>query len=200
MTYGLVDFHGCRPATTGGLPGLIALARQLLGEPLLFARRGYPDELKLHFGSPIEGVGPKGKPITRGSYVLGAVASAWTLKISRLGGAIYSGEPSAPFSGPVTQPWLSPITEAKLDESLALLGGQSVVSVDVLAHPFGYALWLAMSDGSALTIAPTPEPARDVPDWELFTPYNRFLRVGPGSEWAYLPSDQPESKDVKSVA
>ena len=61
------------------------------------------------------------------------------------------------------------------------------------------------ADGSVLTIVPTPEEVAPpsegrelppIPDWELFTPYNRFLRVGPGQTWAYLPSDQPEPAAV----
>lgn len=196
--YGLVDFRGTQEATTGGQPGLVALARQLLGERLLFARRGYPDELKLHFGTPTQVPGPRGRAMTRGSYVLNAVASAWTFKVVRLGATIYSDDPVAPF------PFHTPLPEDKLDAALAATGGQTVGAVDVAAHAFGYALTLWLSDGSVLTITPTPEQAassdeRDssaVPDWELFTPYNRYLRVGSGPSWAYLPSDQPESAAV----
>lgn len=198
--YGLVDFRGTQEAATGGYPGLLALARQLIGEQLLFARRGYPDELKLHLGTPVTGVGPKGRSLVRGSYVLGAVASAWTFKIARLGVTIYSDDPFAPFPPPHPSPWVSPLAEEKLDQYLASTGGLSVVAVEVLAHPFGYALSLPLSDGSVLTVVPTPDVVTQqdgrelppVPDWELFTPYNRYLRVGPGPRWAYLPSDQPE--------
>jgi hypothetical protein len=203
--YGVVDFRGTQEATTGGYPGLLALARQLLGEQLLFARRGYPDELKLHLGTPVLGVGPKGKTLTRGSYVLSAVASAWTFKLARLGITIYSGDPFAPYSLPHQSSWVNPLSEEKLDEYLASTGGVTVVAVEVFAHPFGYALSLALSDGSVLTILPTPDVVAQreghelpaVPDWELFTPYNRYLQVGPGPKWAYLPSDQPERAAAK---
>ena len=190
--YGLVDFRSTHAATTGGYFGLLALARQLVGEAFLFARRGYPAELKLHFGTPLQIPGPKGRALASGSYVLGAVASAWTFKIAGLGVTVYSGDP---LTG------TNPLPESKLDELLSQTGGLTVTGVEVSTHPFGYSVSVSLSDGSGLTIFPTPEcsaPAhRDaepspVPDWELFTPYNRFLRVGPGSEWAYLPSDAPE--------
>ncbi len=196
--YGVVDFRGTHPPTVGGYPALLDLAQQLVGEPLLFARRGYPDELKLHLGTPVETPGPKGKTLTRGSYVLGAVASAWAFKIARLGVTILSGGSLA---------GTAPLPEPKLDEYLAATGGLKVVRVDVLAHPFGYSLSLALSDGSGLHIIPTAEEAESptdkertpLPDWELFTPYRRFLRVGPGPTWAYLPSDQPEAAPVSSA-
>ncbi len=191
--YGVVDFRGTQPATTGGYPGLLALARQVVGERLLFARRGYPDELRLHLGTAVQGPGPKGRTVARGSYVLGTAASDWTFKVARLGLTLDSGDPSARGA--------APLDEARLDELLGSAGGATVAGVEVDAHPFGYALSLAFSDGSVFRVVPTPEEAArpadgpdpaPVPDWELFTPYGRYLRVGPGPTWAYLPSDRPE--------
>lgn len=182
--YGLVDFREAQDAATGGYFGLLALARQLVGEQFLFARRGYPDELKLHFGVLLESPGPKGRSILSGSYVLGAVASSWTFKVAKLGVTLHSGDdPSA---------WGSPISEEKLYELLASTGGLTVTGVEVRTQPLGYGVSLTFSDGSGLSILPTEE-VEGVPDWELFTPYHRYLRVGPGREWAYLPSDRPET-------
>ncbi len=183
--HGVVDFRATHEPTAGGYGGLLALARQLVGERLLFARRGYPDELKLHLGVEVRSEAPKGRTLTRGSYVLGAAASAWMLKSARLGVAIHGGEPDEAFT---------PLAEDRLARILASVGGPVVTDVEVRSHPLGYGLVLLFNDGSAWAVWPTPpeEGAADVPDWELFTPYGRYLRVGPGPTWAYLPSDQPE--------
>src|SRR5947208_2523573 len=123
--HGLVDYRGTQETTTGGYPGLLALTRQLVGERLLFARRGYPDELKLHFGDAIPMPGPRGRTLTRGSYVLGAVASAWSFKMARMGVTVYSGDAFASVP-PANQHWSSSLTEEKLDELLATTGGLTV--------------------------------------------------------------------------
>lgn len=190
--YGLIDYRGIHSTTSEGYFRLLGLARQLVGEPFLFARRGYPDELKLHFGTPVQSPGPKGRTITSGSYVLGAVASAWSFKVAKLGVTLLSGDPFASAAPADPDTWGSPLHEEKLDAMLASTGGPIMTGVEVQTHPLGYALSLAFSDGSALTILPSRETG-PVPDWELFTPYDRYLRVGPGREWAYLPSDQPET-------
>src|SRR4051794_27509551 len=92
MRYGFVDFRGTHEASTGGYLGLQELVRQVDGGRLLFARRGYPDEVKLHLGTAVTLPGPKGRTLTRGSYVLSAVASEWSFKIARLGVTLYSTE------------------------------------------------------------------------------------------------------------
>jgi hypothetical protein len=60
----------------------------------------------------------------------------------------------------------------------------------------GFGLSLGFSDQSRLMLRPLPagldngdpDDFPPVADWELFTPFKRYLRVGPGSKWAYLPS------------
>ncbi len=197
--YGLLDYRGTQLPTTKGYAGLLKLARQIEGERVLFARRAYPDELTLHFGDPVETPGPKGRVILRGTYVLGSVASDWSFKLARLGVLVESGDAAPPLDGdPVP---VKPIPDEKLDELLAGVGGTTVALVAVSSHPLGYALSVTMSDGSVLDIRPTPpedtletagSEATPVPDWELFTPYDRYLRVGPERTWAYLPSNEPE--------
>jgi hypothetical protein len=49
---------------------------------------------------------------------------------------------------------------------------------------------LTFTDGSQVSIeSPGREDTLDLPYWELFCPNDFFLRIGPGLEWAYLPSD-----------
>jgi hypothetical protein len=186
----LIDFRGEVPMTSEDQYGLLAYARQLIGEKLLFARRGYLDELRLHFGTPIERRGAKGRTIISGSYLLGAVASEWEFKIA--GKGIIESEDKFP-----SRPWSKSLTEADLDRFLAAVGGQVVENLTTSEYGFAFSLQLYFQDGSFLKIDPTrfaeEEEGNSPPDWELFTPYKRYLRVGPGWQWGYLRSDRPES-------
>jgi hypothetical protein len=83
----------------------------------------------------------------------------------------------------------------------------------VWATPFldelsgGFGLSLGFSDQSRLILRPLPvevnngEPDNLPPiaDWELFTPFGRYLQAGPGRQWAYLPTAD-EGKPVPSGA
>lgn len=177
--------------------------QQLVGQPFLHFRFSYGDELSLHFGQPRPYSTPKLKHLVKGSYILGTRASRWFLRsesppIIVLGTKDF--EPHDP-SG------LTPLSKAELERSEVIQRGARIV----LATPvpftlppsevfpgtpvFGYGLSLYLSDGSSIVIAPEWEPIpphsdQEIADWELFTPYERYLRVGPGEWWSYLPSRQ----------
>jgi hypothetical protein len=89
-------------------------------------------------------------------------------------------------------------------EAGPLVEAGSVVSrIDTLPAPGGFGLLLGLSDRSTLVILPPPpsephagdgtddEDDVEVADWELFTPHDRYLRVGPGARWSYLDSSKP---------
>jgi hypothetical protein len=72
----------------------------------------------------------------------------------------------------------------------------------------GFALELRFSDDSRTSILPVPESYESVPegetdsdviaaveisDWEILTPYERILRVGPGLRWDYVDSTRRRS-------
>ncbi len=201
MTYGLINYRAIHEPTTRDFATLRAIARQLVGERLLFARRGYPDVLKLHFGNSDSSPGVRGRTLPRGSYVLSSVASAWSFKISRLGATIESDGASGSLA-PVGVG--SPLSHERLDELLASAGGSVVQSIEVESTAFGYSLQAVLSDGSVFRVLPTVDgecPAEElpIPDWELFTPHQRVLRVGPGPKWSYLPSDRPEAVESTAV-
>jgi hypothetical protein len=199
MNYTVIDYNLTHQPTKGEFGQLVALARQLIGERVLFGTIGYPRELTIHFGTPSAFKGPEGIVITEGSSVLGAIGSAWRIKSSQQGRNVtdYAGFPSAR-----NEPFIS---ESEVEKFVEQLGGVTVRDVDVFKTEFGYGLRVSLSDGSLIEFYPTPdhfeieiEADEDFPipppDWELFTPYKRYLRVGPGTEWAYLPSDEPEQK------
>jgi hypothetical protein len=66
-------------------------------------------------------------------------------------------------------------------------------SFDPKATPPG--LQLVFGDGSVFELLPSPpESVSDaepetIADWELFTPYHTYIRVGPGPVWSNLRSD-----------
>jgi hypothetical protein len=175
------------------------LARQLVGEPVLFAALTYPSELAIHFGLPVEFKGPRGGALVEGSYILGAVCSAWQIKSVSQGRTVV--DYSRAENGHRLFPTI-PMAKHDFEKFLAHLGSVTVRNVDVFLTPEGYGLQIGLSDGSTVGVFPTPDhfeigPEDDIPipppDWELFTPFKRYLRVGPGSEWAYLPTDEAEA-------
>jgi len=68
----------------------------------------------------------------------------------------------------------------------------------------GIGLALGFSDQTRFIIRPEPPYSEDVnsddedlpeiADWEMYTPLGRYLTVGPGQKWAYLPSTMEDKK------
>jgi hypothetical protein len=193
----LLDFQQIKTSSDDRIE-LGILLRQLIGQPFLFFRVSYGDELMVHLGELREYTQPKMKHLRKGSSVLAARASNWYFR---------------PESQPIMYAWADSTIEIssisqKLDireiESRPLIKSGSVVArADVLPSPDGFGLALAFSDRSTLIIVPSSPPPStdsiekaedDIADWELFTPYHRYLQVGPGLRWAYLADDAPASK------
>jgi len=204
MQYGVIDYRISHPATKGDFALMRGLARQLIGEPVLFGAISYPRELTIHFGSPVEFRGPKGKVLTEGTYVLGTVGSAWNVKSAPQGRQVVD---MSRLPRPVgAMPPYPAISDGDFKQFLKKLSGTTVRDVDIYNHKDGYSLQVFFSDGSLVEVIPTSDHFAEVdvndpfpvppPDWELFTPYNHYLRVGPGFEWRYAPSDKPEEAPV----
>jgi hypothetical protein len=199
MNYGVIDYRVTSPTTKGDYSHLFALVRQLIGQPVLFGGMSYPRELTINFGTPVEFKGPRKSTFIEGSYVLGAVGSAWRVSSAPQGRSVVN---NAGLYSPHPLPMVA-ITEAELEKFLKQISGTTVRDVDIYPGQMGYTLRIGLSDGSLIEVFPTPDHfeigANDPipippPDWELFTPYKRYLRVGPGLQWGYLPSDEPEPK------
>jgi hypothetical protein len=177
---------------------LHSLLRQLMGQPFLFFRVSYGDELTLHLGEAKGYSHPRMKGRHKGSYILGARASHWYLRPD--------SEPVMLVGADDREPELSS-RGRRLDireiESRPIVEPSSVVaSVEVLPSARGFGLMLPLSDRSTLIVLPAPPSpsvegegeaveGKDLADWELFTPHDRYLRVGPGHRWSYLESNKP---------
>ncbi|HET6575145.1 MAG TPA: hypothetical protein VFG68_16175 [Fimbriiglobus sp.] len=200
---GVVNPSDIREETTGDLTGLGALLQQIVGQPFLFFRETYGDELTIHFGALKEVMSPKLRKRQRGSYVLTLRGSVWKIE----GGAT----PGLYLTGPVAFPpgstsELKPFPLAAFEQQPPIEPGAIVIT----AKPFldteyggGIGVYFVFSDRSLIVIRPNPadlilEADPDLPriaDWELFTPHSRYLRVGPGSVWSYTAS----KRDVPSA-
>lgn len=200
-TYGVVDFRGTQPITKGGLGQLYSFASQLIGEPILFGAISYPSELTIHFGKPVEFQGPKKTVLTEGTYVLNTVSSAWRIKSAQQGRTVlrYPDIVESWFPYPAAT-----ISDDEVDSFLEKIGGAFVRDIDIAQLRHGFGLRLALTDGSTIEVVPMPDHFEinvndpipiPPPDWELFTPYERYLNVGPGTQWSYLPSDKSEKTE-----
>ena len=190
-----VNLQDIRTSVEGDLAGLGLYLQQLIGEPLLFFRQSYADELTIHFGTPIERTSPKLENRIRGSYVLATRGSLWTLISTAQGRLILSDLPRQ-----MSDAGLSRLIVTDLEHSPPVSAGAKLAWA--LPYPDdlsgGIALALGFSDQTRLVIRPEPpffeavvssaEIGRDVADWELLTPIGRYLTIGPGRRWAYLPS------------
>jgi hypothetical protein len=166
---------------TPSVPAFPLLLR-LVGEPFLFARRSYGDELVLHFGEhrsdPPRVIKGREWRYEYGSYSLHLRGSAWVAK----------GVAGARDS--------STIADGPRDIELPTAAGARVTAMIPFSvdrpEVAGFGLRVEMSDGSTVVVIPTPDddesatapdgtPLPLLADWELHTPFGNLV-VGPGRE------------------
>ncbi|MBX9628768.1 MAG: hypothetical protein K2X82_33550 [Gemmataceae bacterium] len=196
----VVDFRGTVPRTRDDVRGLQPYIRQLVGEPFLFARESYGDELTLHFGQEVELPPFRGRRRTEGTHVLTLRASKWWIKSVPRAALVASDDPGPGLPG-------VPVTLRDLELNPPITPGERVAWVEVrpfygVGWPGGIELAFRFSDGSFLELRPRYDPedaVHDLADWELFTPYKRYIKAGPGVQWEYAPSDQPPADDAPPV-
>lgn len=203
-----VDLHGVEEKATD-LRVLQAYLQQLIGQPFLHFRFSYGDELSLHFGQPRPYESPRMKHLFKGSYILGTRASRWYLRSESHAAVVIGSDEFLPPQAST----LRVLTKQELESGELVQRGARIVVASGIplagASPgtalSSYGLTLSLSDGSSLVIAPeaaasvAPEEEASA-DWELFTPYERYLRVGPGLQWSYLPSRQPALPPTAELA
>ncbi|MBA4064378.1 MAG: hypothetical protein C0501_11825 [Isosphaera sp.] len=183
-----------RPPAAGPGPHLL----RLVGEPFLFLRRSYGDELVLHFGERVFGPARRTRHgefrYEHGTYRLHLRGSAWVVKAGGVPGVYAGGLPVGDGDDPGRP--LDPE-----DPTPAVTPGARVTAV----IPFGVdrpavtgiGLRVELSDGATVVVIPTrpdePEPGPDgtpLPDpadWELRAP-DGTLAAGPGRRWHFTPA------------
>jgi hypothetical protein len=189
---GMVDF--CTTQSKSSDPLLLdAYVQQLVGQPFLQFRFSYGDELSIHLGKATKYATPRLKHLSKGSYILGARASNWRINTSAPPKMLIGCQDSSRAK-------LRRLSVADVESSSVVKKKARVVFAKVLpegesGRVLSYVLTITFSDDSTFCILPPREKARHssddvVADWELFTPHERYLRVGPGPTWSYLPSCQ----------
>jgi hypothetical protein len=189
------------PPTTSDGTSFGAHLLQLVGEPYLFLRRSYGDELVLHFGERVQGAPRKAKHgefrYERGTCSLHLRGSAWVIK---------SGQVPAVLSGglvdEIGKALGEPLRPSNVETEASIAPGARVTAVipfRVERPPVdGIGVRIDLSDGSTVVVIPTPDEPQESPpegttlyemaDWELQTPHGT-LQVGPGLKWHFvLPS------------
>lgn len=171
---------------------------RLWGEPFLFLRRSYGDELVLHFGERVLGPVRRAKHgefrYEHGTYGLHLRGSAWVLKGGRIP-AVFGGGSAAYLESLLGEP----VRPANVVDHAPVVPGARVTGVTpfTVGEPaVAIAVRVDLSDGSALVVQPTtnekvePEPEGttlyQLADWELRTPHGT-LQVGPGLVWHFAP-------------
>jgi hypothetical protein len=162
----------------------------LLEQPVLGLRITYPDELELHLGAPRTYRTSRFGDRTRGSFILGTVASSWRFETPEPPHLVSRSLTGADDAG------LSLEQKAEIERLGSGLRGLRVASIELRptdlgpAGMLGIAVSFRFSDRASLTVIPTPDPEdfeSGLPDWELITPYGHHLAVGPGLCWSHLP-------------
>ncbi len=177
------------------LGGLAAAVGSLVGEPLHDLRFSYGGELALHFGSPVPYETKRFGVRYEGSFVLGVRASAWRMNLSNPPLTFFFEPEDASGEAEASEE----VLRSRLVEVASSLKGKRVA----WAEPFvqggphrprpGFGLAIAMSDGSSFVVLPFgPQEPDDLADWELFTPFHHLLEAGPGLNWSYRRSDDPD--------
>jgi hypothetical protein len=173
------------------IAGLWARLQQLVGQPFLFFRLSYGEELTAHLGTPKEAMSPKLRSRVRGSYVLTFRGSLWSLSSGPEQTILLADPFSVPAGSHARQVDIREIEKAPIISRNAPV---------ITASPFiasdtgGIGLLLSFADQTTLVIRPSletdvsPEDLPQIADWELFTQHGKYLRVGPGLKSAYLPS------------
>lgn len=162
-------------SASADLESLRSLLRGAAG-PVVSARPTYGGEVELAFGPSSRDLFGAERP----AWLLGTQASPW--RLTDAGGEAI----------------LSSVHEEGPQRLAELVRSRVVRSVDLRQD--GFDLGITFDDGSAFFLeaktdldaiaSPFPEP----PYWELFTPRQTVVAVGPGPGWIEYPVDLPEKQ------
>ncbi len=188
-----IDLSGTQQASSDH-ELLRACLQQVVNQPFLHFRFSYGDELSLHFGSPRQYASQRLKHLSKGSYIIAVRASNWFLGVANPP-SIIVGAADLSTNGSST-----PVSKQQLETSTFVTQVARILAVDTVLYSSGphsrsaFALTLLLSDGASLFIRPdlddpadeSDDESDDIADWEIFTPHERCIKVGPGLQWAYV--------------
>ncbi len=146
------------------------ILRQLIGQPWWKAMLSYGDELRLDMGEKQEETNPKLRDREKGAWILGLRTSEWKYEIN--GQEVISSESDSDA----------------IKDYFKSMSNLIVTNFSVLEPILG--LTLKFSNNGVLTAMPD-EDEDELAYWELFTPFDTLLEVGPGKTISYKRSDVP---------
>ncbi len=159
-------------------PQPYSLMKGILGQRCWSVTFAYGGELHLHFGKRIPS---RIRGQNRGSWILATCGTSWVINTPH--GEIVSKNH----------------TEDKLADQIKVLERRTVSNMGF--DPFTGHLWLSFDDGYAFHLTPSAEDDKcDVPYWEIFTPDNMLIAVGPRDQWSYTRSDVVPRQGSRSTS
>ncbi len=140
--------------------------RGVIGELCWAARLSYADELQLHMGDkrpyPSKRLGDQQK----GAWILGSRGTTWKVLVAN--GVYITSDNDVEL----------------IRQKIPVMENQVVTAFDI--EPEHLSLTLTFGNGGQLVISPTLDDDQwdGVPYWELFTPDQACVQVGPGKTWS----------------
>lgn len=145
------------------LEQLREITTKVIGEKCWRANLSYGDELSLHIGArlPYSQKSMTGKE--KGAWILGTRGTAW--KLDSLSETLVTSEDE-----PET-----------IRQKIHVIEDNIITALETSYPELG--LVVTFSNGYNLRLFPSAEEDFDLPHWELFTPYQTVIKVGPGAVW-----------------
>jgi hypothetical protein len=154
------------------------IVSKVIGETCWKASLSYGDELRLHIGARMPYSHPALRGQEKGAWMLGTQGSAWNLSSSSK--TLASSED----------------TLARINQELYDIEGSTIVAFEI-DYP-DLLPKIEVSNDRILTLILDSDDDFEIPYWELFTPYRKVLKVGPGTFWSYIRTDLPEIRGKRS--
>ncbi len=186
----LIDLAKVRAQSTD-LDDLQLVLKQLIGQPFLSFRISYGDELRIHLGEGRPLDHPRLKGMVSGSHVIGTRASSWSVR-SEPQAVLLTCDAGDPDGEETKVPSERSRDIHIIEAGTYIAPGTILRLATAINVKGGYGLWLKFTDDSEIFVIPpppgppTPEDIEwPVADWEVITPNERLLVVGPGRSWSY---------------
>jgi len=170
---------------------LQTILSQIIGQPFLAFHVSYGDELQIHLGEGRPASHPRMKGIFYGSYIIGTRASSWSVR-SEPQAVLLTCDAGDPDGEETKVPSERSRDIRVIEAGTYIAPGTILRLATAINVKGGYGLWLKFIDDSEIFVIPPPPgpPTSEdiewpVADWEVITPNERLLVVGPGRSWSY---------------
>ncbi len=151
------------------LEQLIQIISGIIGEICWKASLSYGDELTLHIGARITYSQKSMAGKEKGAWILGTRATQWRIDGSSETLVSANDDPEI------------------IRQKVNAIKDSTIAGIET--EYCNLALTVTFSNGCKLILLPNSEDDVDLPYWEMFTPHQMVLKVGPGGRWSYISSN-----------